>query len=681
MNKVFYIKMHFFISDEIFDNDNIHSYNGQLLNKMKLYNEIDCVIIFIQNDKNDIQTIYEYLENNNIYLFSIWKSMFKQLKSYKIFVCSKENVNEIIKVNNVSEVNYYCIKENILYNSTLSPKKILYLNEYDKIVDSDYDFFDKIYCFNSSQSNTKVEFIPMKIMNFINNNYIITDSKECLKNKITKKDENIVFVHIMDENLNMVDRVVFAIKKLQQYNIRVIVYMPVVQSINVPNYTIMENEIVDGIFNYNYHNEIITMPIVDETVTNRKINMNFKLLKNKGNTYYNEFKILLDDLQIEYDIINTVFQNENELYKYIYLSDVYIPVYNHFNDYCLLAQKYETYCLFLNDSYMSSEYCLYGVIPCLNTKDLFYNMQRKRIETVLRVDDVKKSMQTYFEQKNDPTFNYNKEITKMLFNVEPYVRELIDDNTETYSSRYGLVTLYKNEAFISIPFKKNEYWDEDTLLKLKKYINPNRNILEIGGHCGTSTLVYSSYLSKDKKCYVFEPQENMFKLLVKNIQQNNLEERIIPYNKGVFCYTGTGNMNDIDLDGGQGIVEKRYNEESDLNCNFGGISLGKEGEPIELIKVDDMTDIENIGYIHCDAQGSENFIFSGGVERLKKDRPVILYENNEKYAQYLYNAVCQSYPQYKTESKFDIKKYCMEELNYSEYIDRFNGSDDCLLIP
>ena len=30
---------------------------------------------------------------------------------------------------------------------------------------------------------------------------------------------------------------------------------------------------------------------------------------------------------------------------------------------------------------------------------------------------------------------------------------------------------------------------------------------------------------------------------------------------------------------------------------------------------------------------------------------------------------------------WDIKKYCMEQLNYSKFIDRFNGSIDTLLIP
>ena len=251
---------------------------------------------------------------------------------------------------------------------------------------------------------------------------------------------------------------------------------------------------------------------------------------------------------------------------------------------------------------------------------------------------------------------------------------------ETYHTKYGKITLYKNECFIGTAFNNGNYWDIDTLNLIKQYINPDRNILEIGGHCGTSSIVYSSFLNEKQKLYVYEPQQNMYNLLVKNIEQNNLQDIIIPNNLGVFCYEGKGTMNMIDLDGGGGIVSKRYNEENNLGCNFGGIGLGTNGEDINLTTIDNMK-LDDIGYIHCDAQGAENFIFSKGIETIKKYRPIILYENNEVYGRYLYENVCKSYPNYKEESLFDIKKYCMDELKYSKFIDRFNGGMDTLLIP
>ena len=270
--------------------------------------------------------------------------------------------------------------------------------------------------------------------------------------------------------------------------------------------------------------------------------------------------------------------------------------------------------------------------------------------------------------------------------IESYIDEIIKEYLknkklmETFNTKYGKITLYKNERYIIGPFRNGQYWDESSLLKLKQYIDPNKNILEIGGHCGTSSIVYATFLNDDKKIFVYEPQKNMFKLLQHNIKQNNLENKIIPYNFGIFCYTGTGIMNNIDLDGGGGIVSKRYNEENNKPCNFGGIGLGNNGESIKLIQVDDI-DHTDIGFIHCDAQGAENFIFSKAKNMIKKYRPVILFENNEKYGKYLYNNVCRSYPKCHENSIFNLKNYCMNELKYSKYIDRFNGSIDTLLLP
>lgn len=253
-------------------------------------------------------------------------------------------------------------------------------------------------------------------------------------------------------------------------------------------------------------------------------------------------------------------------------------------------------------------------------------------------------------------------------------------NTITYDTKYGKIRLMQNEAFIGNEFRMNRYWDEDTLMKMKQYIPSNRNIIEIGAHCGTSTIVYSSFLTPENKIFAYEPQYGMYLLLAHNIEQNNLQNKIKPFHQGVFCYKGPGTMNSTDLDGGGGNVLRRYTQESHIHCNFGGIGLGKEGESVTLTTLDDM-EHSNIGFIHCDAQGSENFIFSGGKNLIKTNRPVILYENNEKYCKLLYNNVCANYPSYIEESKFNVAEYCMNVLKYTTCYERFNGSIDTLLIP
>lgn len=248
-------------------------------------------------------------------------------------------------------------------------------------------------------------------------------------------------------------------------------------------------------------------------------------------------------------------------------------------------------------------------------------------------------------------------------------------NIVTYDTKYGKISLYENELYIGQVFKRGEYWEEDMLLKLKNIINPNRNILEIGGHCGTSTIFYAKLLNEGKKIYVFEPQKRLCDLLLKNVRDNGLEDKVVVYNKGLFCYQGKGKMNNIDMDGKQKEVMKCY--ENGEYCNFGGITLGKDGEEIELDYIDNLG-LKDIGFIHSDCQGSERHIFSKGQELIKRDRPIIYYEDNYKFDKNLYNQVCVKYPEYQENGNFEIINLC-QSLRYI-YLEKIDGMTSNLLI-
>jgi FkbM family methyltransferase len=250
---------------------------------------------------------------------------------------------------------------------------------------------------------------------------------------------------------------------------------------------------------------------------------------------------------------------------------------------------------------------------------------------------------------------------------------------ETFSTKYGLVSLLENDIYFINEFRQGLYWDEDTILKLKEYIDPNRDILEIGAHCGTSTILYSSFLHDSRRVFAYEPQKNMYTVLLKNIEQNGLQSKVIPYNSAVFCYEGPGEMHSMDLDGG-GPVAKAYSEASHNNFNFGGLGIGQDGEEVTMRTIDTMG-LDNIGFIHCDAQGAENYIFSKGIDTIRKCRPVIFYENNFAFAKHYYDNISNTYPEYKEEGLFDVSRYCMDTLGYSECIHKFNGGIDTLLIP
>lgn len=667
--------MKLFVSDQIFNIENIYSYNGQLLIQVLNHNVEECAIVFLMDDIKNIMFMNDYLNSiNNVLIIDFWKKTLIDLEKYKIILCNKYHIKNYIEENKITEVNYFCNKKNILYED-IDVIKNIFLKDSDVVEEKDYQYFNKLYTFNNIDSNEKVEFIqfqPISINEDIRQIETKTKQDYRFEKNITIND--VVFIHVIDINMNIIDRIIFALDKLKEKNIFTILYLPILYNLTLIEKMGNLKKIDNNKMIYNYYNNEYIIEKEDTNVDdNLKIKINLNFINNKEN--FSGIHNFCKDYLINYEF-KFKYMNEFELNKYIYLSDVYIPIANDFTGLSITSQKYKTYTLFTDDGKNSNEYCLYGDNLLKNSNDYYFNVEELKIKKNLKTNDVYETLKLFFEKKEDPFFVYNKEICNILYHITTFDNFI--SNIDTYETKYGKISLYKNEIVINEnSFKENKYWDENSLLLLKKYIDPNKNILEIGGHCGTSTILYSSFLEENSKIYVFEPQNKMFRLLKRNIEQNNLQNKIIATNKGVFCYNGKGFMSNSDLDNGYKMIEVC---ERNMKCNYGGLSLGKDGEVIELITLDSLN-LDNIGFIHCHAQGSENFIFSNGINLITKNRPIIYYENNESYCEHFYDEVCANYPEYKEEAKFDIKKYCIETLGYKMCINNFNGGIDDLLIP
>lgn len=253
-------------------------------------------------------------------------------------------------------------------------------------------------------------------------------------------------------------------------------------------------------------------------------------------------------------------------------------------------------------------------------------------------------------------------------------------NTYTFKTKYGLLTINKFDKYFIDTFMNNEYWDEKTLFNIVNNYIEKGNIIEIGAHVGTSTLFYSKHIETGYKIYAFEPQKKIFDLLSLNISQNNLLQSVETRNEAIFCYNGIINLNAIDLDGPNKNNLIKNLELNKLDINYGGIGIGDKGESVHCLTFDTLN-IENVKFIHCDAQGAEPYIFSFAKKYIKINRPVILYENSNLYGDYLLNNIRNIYKEYNIESEFDLKKYCTEELGYTAIDNIYNSKDDTLLIP
>lgn len=159
----------------------------------------------------------------------------------------------------------------------------------------------------------------------------------------------------------------------------------------------------------------------------------------------------------------------------------------------------------------------------------------------------------------------------------------------------------------------DQYYENNLLYFVTKNFNggiklENGVVLDIGANIGN----HSIYFLKEcgaKKVIAFEPVKETFNILKRNIEINDLEDKVVLYNCGV----------------GE-LRSKAAFEEYDLH-NIGGTTLyDKEDGDIEIFSIDSLNLDDDVTFMKVDVEGFEEKVIRGALETIKKYRPVIMLE-------------------------------------------------------
>lgn len=238
----------------------------------------------------------------------------------------------------------------------------------------------------------------------------------------------------------------------------------------------------------------------------------------------------------------------------------------------------------------------------------------------------------------------------------------------THTSEYGTFTYLSKDYMAERVLSQNKHFESWELKRLLPLIPPNKNIIEAGGHVGTHTIPYAR--CTQRTIYVFEPQKPLYDLLRLNIQQNNITNAVAIH-AALSHYTGVINLTDEFPDGstkGQPIDYESHG-------NFGGIIIGKSGELVPCFKLDDFS-VDTVGFLHLDAQGSEPLIAYGAQNLIKRDKPIIFFENNRWNN--LERRIRRAFPELQDLLDFNICEFC-KTLGYQDVIKVSRGN--WLLLP
>ena len=167
--------------------------------------------------------------------------------------------------------------------------------------------------------------------------------------------------------------------------------------------------------------------------------------------------------------------------------------------------------------------------------------------------------------------------------------------------------------FLRIDLSKNLQYDRLTHLILKKVIQKDSNCIDVGCHKG-EILNDFIHLAPKGKHFAFEPIPYMFENLEKKFEG---KAKIFPFalsnEKGESTFQIVKNAPAF-----SGLKNRRYSDIKNPEI---------EQIRVEINKLDDIISKETIiDLIKIDVEGGEFDVIRGGIELIKRDKPIIIFE-------------------------------------------------------
>ena len=159
---------------------------------------------------------------------------------------------------------------------------------------------------------------------------------------------------------------------------------------------------------------------------------------------------------------------------------------------------------------------------------------------------------------------------------------------------------------------------------IEKYLNPDKDVVDIGANIGLHTVLFSKLLGPGKKVLAVEPTPNALVYLQSNLLRNNCVKNVEVFKgiatdtEGQFClntiegmeeYSTIGQMNHPNISGYKASA-----------INVKGTTIDKLVSSHQL----------SPGFIKIDTEGAEFKVLTGAREVLNTFRPIILSELSEK---------------------------------------------------
>lgn len=175
----------------------------------------------------------------------------------------------------------------------------------------------------------------------------------------------------------------------------------------------------------------------------------------------------------------------------------------------------------------------------------------------------------------------------------------------------SLKNLHEIDLIQRIIFFKKDFFEGEMLRKvLKHYFKEKRKytIVDVGGNIGNHSIFFATQV-ENSVIYTFEPIPEIYAILRKNIEINNLLNKVKLYNYACGANEGNASIYHADVQ------------------NIGATSIIKDSSgTLKIIKLDDILNNKEIDFIKIDVEGFEYDVLIGAQNILKNYSPIVWIE-------------------------------------------------------
>ena len=341
---------------------------------------------------------------------------------------------------------------------------------------------------------------------------------------------------------------------------------------------------------------------------------------------YHTFPSSIDDVEMNNIILqhNSITHhgrlNTSELYKLMSISEYWLYT----------NTVPESSCITALEMLMNKVICLYYPLGGLNDTIGKYGITvnpGSEVEAIIHLTTEKKELLKKTGREYAISCSWEtraKEWTNMLglcVNTTcaydgPYT---VDNYHNTRSINF--FTYPRDKCIISNETSLNRIWESHMHQIFEKYITKQCVVLEGGCHIGTHTVKLALL---GMRVLAFEPLIESNNILRKNIKLNNLHN-ITVYNDGL--------SNKPDVAFFQWIGHNNPGASGLSNNPMGTPSYSKKTDkqiPVNLITIDSLC-LDNLNFIKLDVEGYEINVIEGGINTIKKYKPIITLEVYENF--------------------------------------------------